>query len=318
MLKTALTPRWLLGLLLVLALASGFVALSKWQLNASTLGQLTADPAKDVVRPYSQVLKAHDSLDATEVDTVIEATGSYLPGSSYLVQEKLHGGQEGFWVISLFVPDGESTVVTNLGEGPRGIAVVRGWTPTPELPAEPGGTVTVAGRLVGNDPPLTSDLITDENRNHDRMLASANSSYLTNTWNAALYNGILTADSETHGATPLTGQGTIAENASLLEQSGTLQPIRATQYTDDSVDWLNIFYALEWLVFAGFALYLWWRMLKDSVEKAEDPTLYFEYEGEYWVDEATGRPYYFDPADQAYYFFDEIKDASGSRLPPGT
>ena len=73
-------------------------------------------------------------------------------------------------------------------------------------------------------------------------------------WNAALFNGILTLDSESSGATPLTDQGTIADTATLLDSSGTLQPIHAEQVTDETVDWLNIFYALEWLVFAGFAL----------------------------------------------------------------
>lgn len=309
MLKTALTPRWLLGLLLVLALASGFVMLSKWQINASTLGQVTADPAKDVVRPYSQVLQPHDPLSMTEADTVVEATGSYVQGSTYLVENKLKDGAEGYWLVSLFVPDDSQQVSTSLGEGPRGIVVARAWTPTAEIPAEPTGTVTIAGRVVGNDTPLTSKDVSEENRGKGRVLASANSSYLTNVWNAALFNGILTLDSESSGATPLTDQGTIAATATLLDSSGVLQPIRAEQVTDETVDWLNIFYALEWLVFAGFALYLWYRLLKDSVEKTTDPTLYFEYEGEYWVDEATGRPYYWDPADQAYYYFDDIPDA---------
>ncbi|MDO4822128.1 MAG: SURF1 family cytochrome oxidase biogenesis protein [Rothia sp. (in: high G+C Gram-positive bacteria)] len=309
MLKTALTPRWLLGLLLVLVLASGFVMLSKWQINASTLGQVTADPAKDQVRPYSRVLQAHDALNMSEVDTVVEATGSYVPGSTYLVENKLKDGAEGYWLVSLFVPDDSQPVSTSLGEGPRGIVVARAWTPIAEIPSEPTGTVTIAGRVVGNDAPLTSRDISDENRGRNRVLASVNSSYLTNVWNAALFNGILTLDSENTGATPITDQGTIAETATLLDSSGALQPIRAQQVTDDTVDWLNIFYALEWLVFAGFALYLWYRLLKDSVEKTTDPTLYFEYEGQYWVDEETGRPYYWDPADQVYYYFDDIQDA---------
>ena len=33
------------------------------------------------------------------------------------------------------------------------------------------------------------------------------------------------------------------------------------------VNWLNIFYAAEWAVFAGFALYLWYRLARDAWEK---------------------------------------------------
>ena len=33
------------------------------------------------------------------------------------------------------------------------------------------------------------------------------------------------------------------------------------------VNWLNIFYAIEWAVFAGFAFYLWYRLARDAWEK---------------------------------------------------
>ena len=34
-----------------------------------------------------------------------------------------------------------------------------------------------------------------------------------------------------------------------------------------TVNWLNIFYAAEWVVFAGFAFYFWYRLAKDAWEK---------------------------------------------------
>ena len=36
------------------------------------------------------------------------------------------------------------------------------------------------------------------------------------------------------------------------------------------LNWLNLFYALEWALFAGFAIYLWYRLVKDEVEKEND------------------------------------------------
>ncbi|WP_421083172.1 SURF1 family protein [Rothia nasimurium] len=315
MLKTALTPRWLVGLVAVLALVTGFVWLSSWQLSASTSATRSADPDKDRVRPYSEIFTPYSVLDLDEVDTVVEATGSYVPGSSYLVENKLNDGKQGYWVVALFIPDGTDTVTTSMGEGPRGLVVARAWTSEAEIPAEPTGTVTVAGRIVGNDAPLGTNQLSQAGQEQGRTLASANSSYLTNVWNTALFNGILTADSETNGLTPLTAEGTIDPAATVLGQSETYTPVRAEQVTNDSLDWLNIFYAIEWLVFAGFALYFWWRMLKDSVDKDTNPTHYFEYEGQYWVDEATGRPYYYDPADDAYYFFDQVNPAAGSQEP---
>ena len=71
------------------------------------------------------------------------------------------------------------------------------------------------------------------------------------------------------------------------------------------------------MIFAAFALYLWGRMLKDAAHRAAEPaeyTQYFEYEGEYFVDETTGRPYYWDPADEQYYFFDEAPEEASVRM----
>jgi hypothetical protein len=33
------------------------------------------------------------------------------------------------------------------------------------------------------------------------------------------------------------------------------------------LNWLNVFYALEWMAFGGFALYFWYRLVKDAVER---------------------------------------------------
>ena len=41
-----------------------------------------------------------------------------------------------------------------------------------------------------------------------------------------------------------------------------------------TVNWLNIFYAAEWVVFAGFAVYFWYRLGRDAWEReAEEKAL---------------------------------------------
>jgi hypothetical protein len=40
-----------------------------------------------------------------------------------------------------------------------------------------------------------------------------------------------------------------------------------------SVNWLTLFYALEWALFAGFAVFLWWRLVEDQrIREAQEPT----------------------------------------------
>ena len=318
--KLAFTPRWLGGLLLALVFVTGFVALSSWQFNASTSGQVYADTAKDTLRPYTDILKPHEPVTNITVDTVVRAKGSYVAGSSMLVAHRLNDGERGYWVLSEFIPEGTDTVTAQGSTKPRAIVVARAWVKgegdaPAAIPAEPTGTVEVAGRVVNAQGP------TEYKRQQQRILESASPAQLSNLWDTPLYDGVLALAAEVpEGQTiPVTEHHTIAENSTVIGQSQDVRPIRATQAVDDtSVNWLNIFYSLEWLIFAAFALYLWGRMLKDAAHRAAEPTeytQYFEYDGEYFVDEATGRPYYWDPADKQYYFFDDAPSASSPGEP---
>jgi hypothetical protein len=39
------------------------------------------------------------------------------------------------------------------------------------------------------------------------------------------------------------------------------------------VNWLTLFYALEWALFAGFAVFLWWRLIEDQrIRETQDLT----------------------------------------------
>ena len=43
-----------------------------------------------------------------------------------------------------------------------------------------------------------------------------------------------------------------------------LQAINVAYSEGQKINWLSAFYFLEWLVFAGFAVFLWWRLVKDE------------------------------------------------------
>ena len=38
------------------------------------------------------------------------------------------------------------------------------------------------------------------------------------------------------------------------------------------LNWLNVFYAIEWVVFAGFAIFLWYRLVKDAYVREQEET----------------------------------------------
>lgn len=303
-----MTRRWLGGLMIVLLFVSVFMLLSRWQFNASSNSLVHNDPAKDTLRPYTEVLQAGEPITTYTVDTVAQAEGRYVAGSSYLIANRYDNGEEGYWVITEFIPDGADMVSTETSDSqPRALAVARAWTPTPVVPEEPGGTVKIAGRIIANDGPVPSNMLDAEDRQNPRILGSAATAQLTNLWDSPLYGGIFTVRAETTAPQeiPTTAENTIDPAATILGQSENLKPINAEQILNTQHNWLNIFYAAEWIIFAFFAIYLWLHMLRDAVYKEKNPTHYYEYTGEYFLDEETGRYYYYDEEDNQYYFFDE-------------
>ena len=36
------------------------------------------------------------------------------------------------------------------------------------------------------------------------------------------------------------------------------------------LNWLNVFYAAEWIIFAGFAVFLWYRLVRDAKEREDE------------------------------------------------
>jgi hypothetical protein len=44
-----------------------------------------------------------------------------------------------------------------------------------------------------------------------------------------------------------------------------LKPVNVVYEPVQKINWLSAFYFLEWLLFAGFAVFLWWRLVKDEL-----------------------------------------------------
>ncbi|MEX5294142.1 SURF1 family cytochrome oxidase biogenesis protein [Kocuria sp. CPCC 205268] len=322
MLTTALRPRSILALIVSLGLAVGFVLLSQWQLESSAQSRTVSDPAKDVAVPLAEAAEAGAPVTAAQADQLVTVTGEYRDGSTVLVPGRLQDGAEGWWAVSaLTVPDSERLWPDAGGE--LTLAVARGWTADPAaVPPEPQGAVDVVGRYLPAEGPEPGEELPDG------QVRTVSPAQLTNLWDVPLWSGYVAAFAESPAPAPpqLAPDGTLAPGAALLSPELTRLDIDQ-QPTDDSVNLLNVFYAVEWVVFAGFALYIWWRFVRDEWQREQHPEEYFYFEGgtprdasahgsggqvhdervvdEYFYDAASGRYYYYDPAAGEYYWFDD-------------
>lgn len=251
--EVMLRPRWLGLLGLCLVVAGVFAWLGQWQLGRAIQVNPVPPGATEQVEPIADVVQPGAYLPDPLVGQRVSVSGTWIPGDFIVVSSRFNDGVEGYWVTGQFRLDPSSSGSTT----PTSLAVAAGWAATRE---EADAAAAALSAHVENDPlarsELTGRLISDEGtavppRGADAMeLTRMSPAALLSRWHDIegldVYRPYLTA------AEPLDGLTAISSPAP-VEGSG--------------VNWLNIFYAVEWAVFAGFAFYLWYRLAKDAWER---------------------------------------------------
>ncbi|MBT1001009.1 SURF1 family protein [Paenarthrobacter sp. DKR-5] len=252
MLKTALKPRWIAALVLALAVSGVFVLLSQWQFSRSQQTAPAEPAAVETAKPLTQVLTPGEGFRGSAADQIVTARGHFDASRQVLVKDRLQAGRTGYWVVTAFIVDGAPVLRGAAATPVTAIPVARGWVEQPSSPAAPQGTLTLTGRLIPSEAPVAAqDLPAGQ-------VSALSVAELTNVWNLTLYPGFVTSFSEKAG----TGEVGAAAG-------GPLQPITVSaQPQETTVNWLNIFYAVEWVVFAGFAVFLWWRLVADDYRRS--------------------------------------------------
>lgn len=226
-------PRWIAALLLCLGVAAGFAALGQWQLSRSVDNATVAQgPDTEDAVPLESIAKPQSAVTVPQFGRTVTVSGTFAPDDFIVVSGRNNGGTEtGSTVVGHLVTDDGVT-----------LAVALGWT-TDASPSFGtfGGPVTLTGRYLESEVPSDSDF-----EHGERNTISVPD--LINVWPDAVpaYGGYLVVDHAVDG----------------------LDDIYSPPPTQEiSLNLLNIFYAIEWAVFAGFAIYLWYRLVKDVVEK---------------------------------------------------
>jgi cytochrome oxidase assembly protein ShyY1 len=132
------------------------------------------------------------------------------------------------------------------------IAVVRGFVTDPGQALAPAGTeITVSGTLAQGESP-TGDSALAGPALPEGQMAVLDLSLLVNRWPGTLYNAFIFATAEKPDVTSLA--------------SPAVQRVPPPPPMGSGLSWRNAAYALQWWVFALFAAYMWWRMVRDDFE----------------------------------------------------
>ncbi len=261
MIRMMVRTRWVLALVLALALAAGFAVLGHWQLERAIESGVVVERQTELVMPLTDTVQPDGPVTQIATGQRVTSTGFYVPGDDQIISERFNGGVLGYWVVSHFVTTEGSS-----------IAVARGWTEdkatamnatdtaTREATASsaeaargldaPVGTApeTLTGRFLPGEPPV----IPDEDGDPYEMTTVAPAA-LVNLWTGFTDQSVYF--------------GYIVDSAAL----GGLDVIDSpVPVVEQELNWLNIFYAIEWAVFGGFAVYLWYRLVRDAYEREQE------------------------------------------------
>jgi cytochrome oxidase assembly protein ShyY1 len=243
-----LTPRWcginVLALLaIVLCLFMGSWQLGRFEERVNThrtAGEQAESARREAPRPLAELLPVDKQTSGRQTT----ATGRY--GRQLLVPDRTLDDRRGFYVLTLLRTDSG-----------KALPVVRGWLPgdadPAKAPAPPQGEVTVTGALQASETPGSNGVSTVGGLPAGQTGAISAAS-LVNLVPYDVYDAWITltkADSGMKAVPPAAPQDTGLD-------------LKAFQ---------NLGYTGEWFVFAGFVVFMWFRLLRREVESIRDAEL---------------------------------------------
>jgi surfeit locus 1 family protein len=250
--RTMVRPKWIVALIFALAVAGGFAALGQWQLQrAIDSGTVVQRPTETAI-PLRKAAQPNTDLRTDMIGQLVTATGSFAPNDYQLLTGRLNHAATGYWVVGRFTLSSTDAAGRQVE-----LAVARGWAPNASaaeraiarLAAQPAAQQTITGRLLPTEPPEAPAATADP-----QTMRAMSTAALYNLWSDVDGTDVFTGYVVAHG-TPPAGLDAIYSPPPLVEAT---------------VDWLNVFYAAEWAVFAGFAVFLWYRVARDAWEREQE------------------------------------------------
>lgn len=238
-LEVARRPRWIGALVFALAVAAIFAALGQWQIGRA-VEQGQADE-RDTETPVAleTVAEPQEPLLSVAGGRIVEVVATIDPDSFIVIAGREQDGTSGAWLTA--------RAITEAGDS---LAVAVGWAPTRADAEAAAADVDLApGTVTGRYLPSESPTITDFEQDTTEAMSVGD---LINRWpgfDGDVYAGYVVLD----------------DAPASLEPIVSLPPQQQTQ-----LNWLNVFYAIEWVAFALFAFYLWFRLVQDARERERE------------------------------------------------
>ena len=243
-LRVATRPKWVGALLLALAVAAVFAGFAQWQADR-TFRYVPKAPIDVPMVPLSQLAETSSAFLATQADRLVSVEATPMPDQCYVISSRIQlvgkeASKTGFWLVRPAIT-AEGKLAT----------LALGWFATEkesvnrceEIKSSPQLTVlqTFRGLYQPSEEPRASKGIVFESLSVEQVI---NQPGIADSVDA--YSGfVIVQKPENIGEAILIGNNP----------------------GETTFNWLTAFYAAEWALFAGFAIYLWARLVKDEVNR---------------------------------------------------
>lgn len=245
--EVMLRPRWLAMLGFCLIVAAVFAWLGQWQFARAVDFDRPVEGATEEVVPLAEAAQPAQYVSEELIGQRVDVAGRWDPEDFRIVSSRYNDDVEGYWVTGRLELDDASSMAVAIGfaqERADADAALAAFADA----AEPDAAVELTGRIISDEGPVLPS--GDDPYEMTRMSPAA----LLGQWGevpGATYRVYLTSHDPSGG---IADAGLDAISSPAPEIAGP-------------VNWLNIFYAVEWAVFAGAAFYLWYRLAKDAQQR---------------------------------------------------
>lgn len=236
--KLARRPKWIALLALALGIAAAFAAMGQWQLERAAEEAVVDERDTETPVALTTLAEPQQVMTSEASGRIVTVEGEWVDGDELVVTGRqtvteVDGSREGDWVVRHLRTDDGASLAVAIGILPTGASI-------PNLDA---GPASLTGRYVPSESPQTSDFEAGERS----AIAIAD---LINVWPepGPIYAGYLVLTEAPDGFATI--------------------PAPPPEF-EGQLNLLNVFYAIEWVMFGGFALYLWWRLMRDEFEKEQ-------------------------------------------------